>query len=164
MSSKYWQETLQVILKQKNKRLIIVGIGHELRGDDAVGIEIIRKLQQDCSHSASVLLLNGGSAPENITGSIRRFAPDNVLLIDAVDMSEAPGSIEIVDWSNVDEVAASTHTLSLCLIADYLYSELNCTVLLLGIQPLQMAFDSTLTHPVQASILTIVEFLQNVLA
>jgi hydrogenase 3 maturation protease len=164
MSSKCWQESLQANLSQKSKRLAVVGIGHELRGDDALGVLIIRQLQQHCTKSEYVLLVEGGSAPENITGSLRRFQPDTVLMIDAVDMNQLPGSIEIVDWRNSREAAASTHTLSLRLFADYLCSELNCAVLLLGVQPLSAEFDKPLTQPIQISVKVVANYLQSALA
>jgi hydrogenase maturation protease len=88
MSSKCWQETLTAILTQPNKRLAIVGIGHELRGDDGVGVTIVRRLQETCSGSDSLLLLDAGSAPENCTGILRRFAPDVIVLLDAVEMQQ----------------------------------------------------------------------------
>src|SRR5687768_17220698 len=164
MSSKCWQESLQANLSQKSKRLAVVGIGHELRGDDALGVLIIRQLQQECLKSEHVLLVEGGSAPENVTGSLRRFQPDMVLLIDAVDMNQPPGSIEIVDWHNSRESAASTHTLSLRLFADYLCCELNCAVVLLGIQPLAAEFAMPLTHPIQVSVEAVANYLQSALA
>ena len=160
MLSKSWQETLLPILEQTNRRLAVVGIGHELRGDDAVGIAIIRKLQQICPNSATLLLVDSGAAPENITGSIRRFMPDTVVLIDAVDMNQTSGTIAWVDWHDIRELAASTHTLSLRLLADYLRGELDCRVLMLGIQPEQTAFDTPLTVSVQASVSAIVQVFQ----
>jgi hydrogenase 3 maturation protease len=164
MSSKSWQETLQLVLSRKHKRQAIVGVGHELRGDDAVGVAVIRELQQHYPNSENILLVDAGAAPENITGVIRRFMPDTVLLIDAVDMKQAPGSIEWIDWHNIGEGAASTHTLSLHLFTDYMQSEFDCDVLLLGIQPAQTAFDSRLTASVQASVFAIVQVFHDALS
>jgi hydrogenase maturation protease HycI len=134
-----------------------VGIGHELRGDDAVGVTIVRRLQETCSGRDSLLLLDAGSAPENCTGTLRRFMPDTVLFIDAVDIKQPSDNIQMIDLENIYAVAASTHTLSLNLIADFLKQEIGCDVLLLGIQTLQNELDTPLSADVQTSVDAIVK-------
>jgi hydrogenase 3 maturation protease len=152
MSSKCWQETLKALLTQTNKRLAIVGIGQTLRGDDAVGTAIVRQLQRACPVNAALLLLDAGSAPENCTSKLRRFAPDIVLFIDAAALDATAGSIQMLELHEISAALASTHTISLRLIADYLRAELDCTVLLLAIQPLTTTLDAPLSPPLQASL------------
>lgn len=152
MSNTYWQNHLQVILNQKTKRISVVGIGHELRGDDAVSIYIIHQLQQFLPSTENRLLLVAGSAPENVTGQVRRFAPHTVLLIDAVDMGQPSGTIRCIDLeSNIVESASSTHTLSLRLFTTYLQSEFQCEIHLMGIQAEQTILDASLSSAVQSS-------------
>jgi hydrogenase 3 maturation protease len=81
-----------------------------------------------------LLIIEAGHAPENTTGEIRRFDPDLVLIIDAADMGEAPGTIQWVPAEDIDGMSASTHSLPLSMLAQYLTLDLNCTVALLGIQ------------------------------
>ncbi len=71
-------------------RTAILGIGQELRGDDALGLEIARRLQKKLSGREDVLILLAGPAPENFTGALRRFAPQRVILVDAALMGEPP--------------------------------------------------------------------------
>ena len=134
-----WQTSLRQLLNQQpdKSRIAIVGIGNVLRYDDAAGILVARKLltSRFISDLNTVLILDAGHAPENRTADLRRFAPDVILLIDAADMNELPGTIRWIDMDELDGMSASTHTLPLSMLAKYLMLELNCKIALLGIQP-----------------------------
>ena len=95
------------------------------------------------NRQSSILVLDAGAAPENVTGALRRFRPDLVVFVDAADMGEgeAPGAVRWLDWRETDGLSASTHTLPLHVISQYLVSELHCDVALIGIQPGGTAFD-----------------------
>jgi hypothetical protein len=63
----------------RSLRVAVMGIGHELQGDDAAGVLIARHLQSLLGPSEERLILCVGPAPENCTGALRRFEPDLVL-------------------------------------------------------------------------------------
>jgi hydrogenase 3 maturation protease len=91
--------------------------------------------QRECATGTGhVLILEAGQAPENSTGELRKFAPNAVLIIDAADMGEAPGTIRWISEEDIDGMSASTHSLPLSMLAHYLRLELNCDVKILGIQ------------------------------
>ena len=121
-------------------RVAVIGIGHELQGDDAAGVLIARRLQSLIRPSEERLILCAGSAPENCCGALRRFAPDLVLMIDAAQMDEVPGTVQLISCQDVTGVGAFTHTLPLHILAKYLTSELGCEITLLGIQPAFVEF------------------------
>ena len=79
-------------------RTAMLGIGHELRGDDAAGLEVARRLQALVVGQPDSLILETGPVPENFTGPLRRFAPDLVLLVDAALMGEPAGAVRWLDW------------------------------------------------------------------
>jgi hydrogenase 3 maturation protease len=83
----------------------------------------------------SVLVIEAGHAPENATAGLRRFSPQVILLVDAAEMGEAPGTVRWVALEEIDGMSASTHTLPLSMLAKYLILELGCEVKILGIQP-----------------------------
>jgi hydrogenase 3 maturation protease len=139
--------------------LAIVGVGHELRGDDAAGIAIVQALQS--SVNAQSLIINAGTVPENVTGALRGFAPDLVLIIDAVQMNEMPGTIRLLDIRDTENCSVTTHTLSFHMFAFYLETELNCMVKLLGIQAGQDLLGAEFSRPVYQSICTIRRVLHN---
>jgi len=138
MSLNSWQASLQRLLNQRTaeSRIAIVGIGNVLRSDDAAGILVARALATSrlLPDPKPVLVMDAGHAPENCTAELRRFAPDVVLLIDAVEMGEAPGHIRWVEMDEIEGMSASTHSLPLSMLSSYLNWELKCEVTLLGIQ------------------------------
>src|SRR5688572_985737 len=92
MSSKSWQESLSQTIKRLTKpdndsppRIAVLGVGQAIRGDDGAGVLLAQRLEALGGHSG-LLAVDGGPAPENFTGLLRRFQPDLVLLADAALM------------------------------------------------------------------------------
>ena len=137
-----WKTALNHLLKQPTGkpgnplRIAILGVGNEMRCDDAAGVLVARALsQRKCAtHTDGVLIIEAGHAPENRTGELRRFAPDLVIIVDAADIGGKPGTIQWIPEESIDGMSASTHSLPLSMLARYLVLELDCTVKLLGIQ------------------------------
>ena len=150
---KSWQQSLQADLKRLKTgsaaALAVLGIGHELYGDDAVGVWLAVRLRTLVPAHASLLSVQGGPAPENFTGTLRRYGPDLVLLVDAALMDLEPGKTGWLSWQDTTGFSASTHTLPLHILASYLTAELNCEVALLGIQPAQTQVGVPLSPEVQ---------------
>ncbi len=116
-------------------RVAILGVGNELNGDDGAGVRVVRELTARLPATPGVLLLDGGTAPENYTGPLRRFRPELVLEIDAAELGASPGTAAWLDWRDADGLSASTHTLPPSVLAKFLVGELGCQVALIGIQP-----------------------------
>jgi hydrogenase 3 maturation protease len=154
MLQKSWQKNLRADLKRLQKpdrppRLAVLGIGHELYGDDAVGVWVAGRLRTLAPNSESLLAIQGGSAPENFTGTLRRYEPDLILMVDAALMDLEPGKTRWLSWQDTSGFSASTHTLPLHILASYLTAELNCEVDLLGIQPAQTEVGTPLSPEIQ---------------
>ncbi len=96
--------------------------------------------------------MEGGTAPENTTGTLRRFRPDLIMMIDSAEMDRPAGSVMLVKMEGLDGFSASTHTLPPSVLAEFLQRELGCRVVLLGIQPLTLEFDAPLSGPVKKAI------------
>ena len=164
MSSQTWQASLRASLNPPNQldhpvRLAVLGIGHELCGDDAVGVRLAGMLRPLVAGNERLLVIEAGPAPENFTGPLRRFRPDLVLLVDAAQMNAGPGTIGWLDLRSVGGISASSHTLPLHILVSYLVAELGCEVALIGIQPEQTFADLPLTPSVQAAAQTVVQAL-----
>jgi hydrogenase 3 maturation protease len=108
-------------------------------------------------------VVEAGPAPENCTGPIRRFTPDLVILVDAADMEEAPGTVRWLDWQEATGLSASTHSLPLSFFARYLTTESGAAVALLGIQPQQIDFGTRLSDPVRRAVRRVVDGLSALL-
>jgi hydrogenase 3 maturation protease len=164
-SNNSWQTSLNQLLQQLTSesgeppRVAIVGIGNPLRNDDAAGMLVARKLQhQECAADAPhLLIIQAGHAPENVTGELRGFAPELILLIDAADLRDVPGAICWVPIQSIEGMSASTHSLPLSMLARYLTLELNCMVALIGIQPKSNDFGETVSTEVAHAVDEIVE-------
>lgn len=134
-----WQASIRLLLNPTtaNSRIAILGIGNTFRSDDAAGILVARTLLESrfVQDLETVFVMDAGHAPENGTSQLRRFEPDIVLLIDAAEMGEQPGTIRLIEMDEIEGMSASTHTLPLSMLAKYLVLELGCTVTLLGVQP-----------------------------
>lgn len=167
MTVKTWQESLKADLQRLKKpeqplRLAVLGVGHELYGDDAVGVWLADRLAERASSRENLLSIAGGPAPENFTGCIRRFGPDLVLLVDAALMSLTPGETGWLDWQDTTGFSASTHTLPLHLLAGYLTAELSCKVALLGIQPASCQVGDPLSSSVQSCAESVIQDLLDI--
>jgi hydrogenase 3 maturation protease len=151
---KNWLESLQTCLKRLQKadqfpRVALLGIGHPLYGDDAVGVWLAGRLHDLSTAGDRFLPVDAGPAPENFTGLLRRFKPDLVLLVDAALMDLEPGMIGWLSWQDSTGFSASTHTLPLHILATYLTSDLGCEVALIGIQPATTFIGEPLTPKVR---------------
>lgn len=138
-----WNESLPRLLSQhraksgQSLRIAILSVGNPMRSDDAAGSLVARALsQRECAADTEhILIIEAGQSPENATGQLRRFAPDLVLIIDAANIGQAPGTVRWIEEEYIDGMSASTHSLPLSMLAHYLKLEHNCTVRFLGIQP-----------------------------
>lgn len=153
MSPHTWLYHLEQALAQTNitqPRLALVGVGHELRGDDAAGIAAARSLRSLSGQHC--LILDAGSAPENVTGVLREFGPDLVVIIDTVEMGKPAGTIRLFDMSDIENIGWTTHALSCHLFARFVESELKCGIRLLGIQPEHDVLGAALSPRVSRSV------------
>ena len=148
------KETLRQILSNPNSKAVFIGVGSELRGDDAVGVVIINRLKEleksaDCTR---FMFINGGNAPENVLGEIRKFKPEVVVFVDAAVLGETPGTVQIFDTSQkrISGISFCTHTLPLTIVANYIRKTVPCEIFAIGIEPVDMNFrsDCALTPPV----------------
>lgn len=118
-------------------RVVILGIGNALRGDDAFGSNLANRIDG----KVSLKVLDAGCAPENFLGSITKYQPDTVLLIDAVDFGGDAGEMRL---SEIEDIKTRnfflTHNASLNLFSDYLKSGTKTKVYLLAVQPQDIAF------------------------
>lgn len=164
MSSSSWKELLrQNLAKSQNAseslpRVAVMGVGSELRGDDAAGVTVARLLKQE-PLPERVLVIDAGSAPENFTGPLRRFEPNWVLWVDAAQVGGMPGSVYWLDWRETEGVSASTHTLPPYVLGGFITAELKCKMIVIGIEPEQNSFDAPLSTPVAAAVEEVARFL-----
>ena len=129
-----------------------VGGGRAGRRGDGAGPALCTALQILGGSHPDRLVVDAGTAPENVTGLLRRFGPDVVVLVDAADMSRRPGAVRWLERGCTLGCSASTHTLPLEMLATYLRQSLGCDVRLLGIQPAVIGEEGPLSAPVRRTV------------
>lgn len=134
-----------------------MGVGQSLCGDDGAGPAVVCRLQLTLEPRDNLLLLDCGHAPENCFGPIIRFAPDEILFIDAIRAAEPAGTVHWLNAHEADSVGSSTHTLSLGMLAAYLGGITGANAHVLGICPASMEFGEGLSKPVEAAVEAVVD-------
>jgi len=166
-SSSYWKtqlkEKLKLLADDPPGRVALLGIGNELNGDDSAGNWVARKLCERLVDQPNLLIMDCGSIPENASGPLRRFQPQLILLVDAADLDETPGTIQFVEMDQVRGFSASSHSLPLSVLAGFLVQEFRCEVALCCIQPQSLEFEAKLSTPVTKAVKLLVKELASII-
>lgn len=119
------------------KRIVAVGIGNTLKGDDGAGVQCVKLLGKKLRGGAGnrLKIINAGAVPENYTGRIRSFKPSHIILIDSCYGRKRPGSVFIVDKNAMKDDNVSTHHLPLKYAVRYFEETMGSKVVILGIEP-----------------------------
>lgn len=115
-------------------RIVFVGLGNEMRGDDAGGLVFIEMLRQRKEFFKSHFIIAGRN-PENHLQSILDCNPQIVIFIDAAEWNGEPGEIKILNDNEISHSEFSTHTFSIMMIKDFLLQNQQMDFMFLGIQP-----------------------------
>ncbi|BDH79411.1 MAG TPA: hydrogenase maturation peptidase HycI [Methanothermobacter sp.] len=129
------------------KKILILTVGNELRGDDGLGPAIAKKL----SKNGNFTVIDGGTVPENFTGKIKKENPTHIIIIDAVEMGAKPGTIKIIEKDKIANYNISTHAMPLSFLIDYLQAHKSYRIILIGIQPKRLDFSTRISEPVRES-------------
>jgi hydrogenase 3 maturation protease len=159
-----WQTLLPVGANEPPVKFAILAVGNEFNGDDAAGVLFSRVASTTLESFPQALILEAGLAPQNLTGLLRRFEPEKVIIVDAAEMDLQTGSAVILDPAEIDGLSISTHTFPLSMLANYLQSEIHCQVHFIGIQPKSNLPFSPLSPAVQQSVLRLARSLTRHLA
>lgn len=143
--------------------MAFVGVGSEFNADDLAGPLVVRGLADTFGSDDRILILDAGAAPENCTSALRRFTPDLVVLVDAVDMQLELGAAAWVDLDDLEGLSAFTHAPSPAMLVNYLRDELDCRLVLIGIQPGSLEFDCPPSDAVVESTQRVVEEIKQIL-
>ena len=123
-----------------------------MRGDDALGSLLAKKLSNLLKYNHDVIVYDAGTVPENFTGAIKKDNPSHIILIDAVDMKEKPGYMRLITKDEIANYSLSTHVLPLSFLIKYLESTGTALILLLGVQPGNMDLNNEISIEVENSI------------
>jgi len=172
-------QTLEVTLRNKLNttkpakstkragRVVLLGVGSDLRGDDAAGMLVASSLQKIVSSPGlkrRLKVLFGATAPENLTSEIRRFKATHVIIVDAALMGAKPGAVEVIEPDRIEGVTFTTHQLPMSIIARYLVHEVGCEVIFIGIQPKILKFGKPVSRELRSSAPKLARLIKKVLS
>jgi hydrogenase maturation protease HycI len=143
------QELFEQLSTLCGTHTVIVGIGNLLKGDDAAGPSVCQQLGQA---GTSAELIVAETVPENYIQTIVRKAPQNLLIVDAVDFGATPGTIKLFKPEHLNSISISTHTLSPRLFIDAIRRQIEVKAYLIGIQPAQTQLGQPLSREVEQAI------------
>ena len=145
------------------EKLIILGVGNELKSDDGVGPFIIKNLMAEDIESDRLLLIDSGTVPENFTGKIRKENPSHVIIVDACLMGCRPGDIRIVDKDDFTNIGISTHSMSLSYFVKYLERDTDFKIIFVGIEPETMDWGENPTENVEKTAHDFIKIIKGIL-
>lgn len=119
--------------RTRDKKVLILGIGNRLRGDDAVGSILAERLMQ----KLDIAIIDAGDVPENYLGPIEASGAELVLVIDAADLGANPGEISLIELAQVKDIRLSTHATNLALLFKVIPPDRRSEAVLVAIQPEQ---------------------------
>ncbi|MFQ5835613.1 MAG: hydrogenase 3 maturation endopeptidase HyCI [bacterium] len=152
---------LQALRDHLKGRVVLLGVGNRIRGDDAAGpklIEILKKRLPD--KGKEIFLFDGEEVPENYLIPIANLKPNLVIIVDAVNFGSRPGIARLFPIRQVPQGSFSTHRLSLRFLCSYLEKETQAKIYLLGIQPKSIKLEEKLSPEVKKTLRDLADFFE----
>jgi hydrogenase 3 maturation protease len=130
-------------------RVLIIGIGNRLRGDDGAGPLLIDNLRG----KVEATLLDVGEEPLNYLGVVDSAAADTILVFDTVEMGRPPGSIVRLKLEDLSESAAlSTHSIPVRHVLKLVEMRTHANLVLFGVQARTLRLGSEMSAEVESAV------------
>lgn len=152
------QDIEKFLKEMLNNKLVILGMGSELRGDDGVGPYLSEKLS--VFNNESFLSINGDLVPENFTRELRDFQPNNIIIVDAAFMEKPAGYVKIIRVNEIMGISFSSHSMPISVLGKYLSKEIGAEIYIIGIQANNIDFGSEISPKVRESAKRIFEIIK----
>jgi hydrogenase maturation protease len=142
------------------RRMVVLGLGNMLMADDGLGLAALAHLQDEWFVPPQVELVDGGTWGMNLLPIIE--STDRLLILDAIDAGEPPGSIVELRDAAVPRMLStklSPHQIDLreVLALAGLRGTLPGELVALGIQPARIEMSTELSPIVQSGMGELVE-------
>jgi len=138
---------------------VVIGVGNTILSDEGVGVHAARLLQSDPRVPAGVTILDGGT----IGLELIPYASDasRVLLLDAMNSGKAPGTLARMTGRDLLGTTGgwSAHQLGVAdlIAALFLVSTLPQEIVVLGVQPANTDWGTSLSPEVEAALVPLVD-------
>jgi hydrogenase 3 maturation protease len=137
---------------------VVIGVGSEFRGDDRIGLEVVKKLKKEVRNQNVMFIKT--QVPENFFKKIKDFKPNKLIIIDSADFGGKPGEFRIIDKNSIKENFSSTHNLPLTIFL----KEVNCKkIVFIAVQYKNIKFGSRMSKDVKNSLEKITNFVKKII-
>lgn len=138
----------------EHKRIVVLGLGNQIRSDDGVGVHAVRLLMQDHGVPDGVEVIEGGTAGLDLLPAIEDAT--HVLALDAVNTGAAPGAVVRFEMSELSPLpgSPSVHQIGFADLLEALrwMDKGSKQMVLLGVQPSHTGWGDALTPEVEAAL------------
>ena len=126
-------------------KIVILGIGNEIRGDDGFGPYLANALKG----KVSAVVFNCGTVLENYYNPVVKENPDVIILVDIVGFEGPYGEIGVFEKDDILKVGFSTHNISPKVFIELLERSVKADIMMIGVKPKTTAFGEDLTDEVK---------------
>jgi hydrogenase maturation protease len=149
---------VELLLRSKT---LIAGVGNPYRGDDGIGIEIIKILSKE--ENPNIVLLEGGIDGLSLFDQLSLY--ERAIIIDAVFMGETPGTIKLFTPDEakicIQSDALSTHGFGLAEVLKLAEEfAIKTKIKIIGIQPESIDFGVALSEVMKSKIPQILSLIE----
>ena len=138
-------------MNSSTNKILVVGLGNRLRGDDGLGVKVVEKLKQK-EWGNEVSILNIGSSPINYLQEISHSK--KLIAVDAIQGEKTAGSIYQLTLEEIKQQPHQTtnaHSYSLPQVIALAKetTDLPQEVTLFGLEPSNLQFADQLSSPIK---------------
>jgi hydrogenase maturation protease len=146
--------------ERKSLSILVLGIGNLIMSDDGIGVRVIQLLTERYRFPAGVTLLDGGTLGLDLLPRLEGV--ERLLVVDAVDIGKAPGTLARLAGNDVPivlETKVSPHQMGVkdLLAVAMLQGFAPREMILWGVQPERIEMGMELSPAVSAQIEPLVE-------
>ncbi|MCD6521260.1 hydrogenase maturation protease [Candidatus Calescamantes bacterium] len=138
----------EFFLEIKGKKVLFVGLGNEMRGDDGAGLYFVEKIAELNRNNWRVLKV--GVSLENWLGRIISSDSSLIVLVDSSYFGGKVGEMKLLDLKKIT-APGFTHNFSFPMVI-HMMEESGKEVKFLGIQPKRTKLGEELSSEVKGSI------------
>ena len=145
----------------EGRSVVLMGVGNELRGDDAFGVVFSERIE----HEVPVKVFVCHDLPEDYAVKAADLKPDIVIVLDAADFGSEPGDVRLIRAEDIPPTPGVTHRPSLEMMARFLELDAGAATWVLGVQPRmdRVALGTEMSDEVAVAIEQLADLLPDVL-
>lgn len=139
-------------------KVIILGMGNSMRGDDTSGVELAKRLRG----KVPAEVFECGTKIDNFINLITDARPDAILIIDSYDFKEKAGSMKLMKMRDMEKMSFMAYADSTRAFIDSLILKSRADIALLGIQPSHNKLNLEMSKEVQEAIAKLEEIVTKI--